>query len=86
MVPEHFLQDRFGEGHLFTPHKVLGLPYGVHHDFSWGMFGRISQARSLLAKKWAGGLHAWLTPPLSLHQHHGLLRPVLTILVTAGAS
>ena len=51
------LQDRFGEGHFFHPKRLLGIiPWGVVHDFSWGMFGRIPVVQERLGPKWGGKL------------------------------
>ena len=50
------MQERLGEGHLFSPHKFLGYRFGGLHDFAWGMFGRRNMARRVLEGNWAGRL------------------------------
>lgn len=55
------LQDRFGEGHFLHPKKLLGLiPWGVVHDMSWGLFGRIPVVQDRLGPKWGGEVLAKL--------------------------
>lgn len=55
LIRQHASQDRFGEGHFFHPKRLLGfIPWGVVHDVSWGLFGRIPAVQDRLGPKWGG--------------------------------